>query len=112
MATGKNQDNDNSNKGFASMDEDKQRQIASKGGKAAHEKGAAHEFDSEEAREAGKKGGQSSSSSAAKTSGNTANTSTSGKSKKDDDDDSPSHTRGGTSKQHSDAGKQSHKNDK
>lgn len=45
-------------RGFASMDEDKQREIASKGGKAAHEKGTAHEFDSEEAREAGRKGGQ------------------------------------------------------
>jgi hypothetical protein len=43
-----------SRRGFASMDEDKQREIASKGGKAAHQKGTAHEFDSEEAREAGK----------------------------------------------------------
>lgn len=52
---------DTSNRGFASMDEDKQREIASKGGKAAHEKGTAHEFTSEEAREAGKKGGEASS---------------------------------------------------
>jgi general stress protein YciG len=43
-----------SKRGFASMDEEKQRAIASKGGKAAHEKGTAHEFDSEEAREAGR----------------------------------------------------------
>ncbi len=50
--------NNNSSRGFGSMDEDKQREIASKGGKAAHEKGTAHEFDSEEAREAGRKGGQ------------------------------------------------------
>ncbi|MBX4199011.1 KGG domain-containing protein [Candidatus Parcubacteria bacterium] len=50
--------NSNSGRGFAGMDEDKQREIASKGGKAAHEKGTAHEFDSEEAREAGRKGGQ------------------------------------------------------
>lgn len=49
---------DTSDRGFASMDEDKQREIASKGGKAAHEKGTAHEFDSEEAREAGRKGGK------------------------------------------------------
>jgi general stress protein YciG len=49
-----------SNRGFASMDEDQQRKIASKGGKAAHEKGTAHEFSSEEAREAGRKGGQNS----------------------------------------------------
>ncbi|AFZ17270.1 KGG domain-containing protein [Allocoleopsis franciscana] len=49
---------DKSKRGFASMDEDKQREIASKGGKAAHEKGTAHEFTSEEAREAGRKGGE------------------------------------------------------
>jgi uncharacterized protein len=48
-----------SKRGFASMDEEKVREIASKGGKAAHEKGTAHEFTSEEAREAGKKGGES-----------------------------------------------------
>ena len=48
----------NSERGFASMDEAKQREIASKGGRAAHERGTAHEFDSEEAREAGRKGGQ------------------------------------------------------
>lgn len=45
-------------RGFASMDEQKQRQIASKGGKAAHEKGTAHEFTPDEARAAGKKGGE------------------------------------------------------
>jgi len=45
------------NQGFASMDQAKQREIASKGGKAAHESGHAHEFTSEEAREAGRKGG-------------------------------------------------------
>ena len=44
-------------RGFASMDRSKQREIASKGGKAAHAKGTAHEFDSGEAREAGRKGG-------------------------------------------------------
>ena len=45
-------------RGFASMDEEKQRQIASEGGRAAHERGTAHEFDSQEAREAGRKGGE------------------------------------------------------
>lgn len=49
---------DTSKRGFASMDAEKQREIASKGGKAAHEKGTAHEFTSEEAREAGRKGGE------------------------------------------------------
>ena len=39
------------------MDKERQRQISSQGGKAAHQKGTAHEFDSEEAREAGRKGG-------------------------------------------------------
>jgi general stress protein YciG len=47
-----------SNRGFASMDPNKQREIASKGGRAAHAKGTAHEFNSEEARDAGRKGGQ------------------------------------------------------
>ena len=44
-------------RGFASMDRAKQREIASKGGKAAHQKGSAHEWTSEEARDAGRKGG-------------------------------------------------------
>src|SRR5262249_43362289 len=43
--------------GFASMDRDKQREIASKGGKAAHAKGTAHEWSREQARDAGRKGG-------------------------------------------------------
>jgi general stress protein YciG len=47
-------------RGFASMDRSKQRDIASKGGKAAHQKGTAHEWTSEEAREAGRKGGMAS----------------------------------------------------
>src|SRR5258708_11490448 len=46
-----------SNRGFASMDRSKQREIASKGGRAAHQKGTAHEFDAGEARAAGRKGG-------------------------------------------------------
>ncbi|HEY8176831.1 MAG TPA: KGG domain-containing protein [Gemmatimonadaceae bacterium] len=44
-------------RGFASMDQSKQKEIASKGGRAAHAKGTAHEFDSGEARAAGRKGG-------------------------------------------------------
>jgi general stress protein YciG len=46
-------DRNTGKQGFGSMDEDKQREIASKGGRAAHEKGTAHEFNSEEARRAG-----------------------------------------------------------
>ena len=44
-------------RGFASMEPNQQREIASKGGKAAHVKGTAHEWTSEQAREAGRKGG-------------------------------------------------------
>jgi uncharacterized protein len=47
-----------SKRGFASMDASKQREIASKGGRAAHSKGTAHEFTSDEARVAGRKGGE------------------------------------------------------
>lgn len=49
---------DTSKRGFASMDPSKQREIASKGGRAAHERGTAHEFTSDEARAAGRKGGE------------------------------------------------------
>jgi uncharacterized protein len=45
-------------RGFASMDAQRQREIASQGGRAAHQRGTAHEFTSEEAREAGRKGGE------------------------------------------------------
>ena len=47
-----------SKRGFASMDPEQQRQIAREGGKAAHKLGVAHEFNSEEARLAGRKGGE------------------------------------------------------
>lgn len=47
-------------RGFASMDRQKQREIASKGGRAAHVQGTAHEWTSEEARQAGRKGGAAS----------------------------------------------------
>src|SRR5262245_8513542 len=47
----------NGRRGFASMDAEERREIARKGGRAAHEKGTSHEFTPEEAREAGRKGG-------------------------------------------------------
>lgn len=47
-----------STRGFASMTIEKQREIASKGGRAAHLKGTAHQWTSDEARDAGRKGGQ------------------------------------------------------
>lgn len=52
-----NNSNGTSRRGFAAMDEEKQREIAAKGGRAAHAKGVAHQFTSEEARKAGRKGG-------------------------------------------------------
>jgi uncharacterized protein len=55
MAT---QSSKKSNRGFASMDREKQKEIASKGGKAAHAQGRAHEFTADEARSAGRKGGE------------------------------------------------------
>ena len=47
-----------SKRGFASMDPSRQREIASKGGKAAHQQGVAHEWTPDEARRAGRKGGE------------------------------------------------------
>jgi general stress protein YciG len=47
-----------SGRGFASMSEERKREIARKGGKAAHEKGTAHQFTADEARQAGRKGGE------------------------------------------------------
>ncbi|MBA2746768.1 MAG: general stress protein [Flavisolibacter sp.] len=49
-----------SRRGFAAMDPERQRQIASEGGRAAHRQGVAHEWTADEAREAGRKGGQNS----------------------------------------------------
>ena len=54
----KNGNQKKSIRGFAAMDQEKQKEIARKGGRAAHEQGVAHEWSSQEAREAGKKGGQ------------------------------------------------------
>jgi uncharacterized protein len=53
-----NEDGRKERRGFASMSPEKQREIASKGGRAAHQKGTAHEWTSDEARTAGRKGGQ------------------------------------------------------
>lgn len=49
-----------SKRGFASMSPERQREIASQGGRAAHQQGVAHEWDRQQAMEAGKKGGQAS----------------------------------------------------
>ncbi len=110
---------DTSKRGFASMDQDKQREIASKGGQAAHEKGTAHEFTSEEAREAGRKGGETVSQDRehmAEIGSKGGKNSKRGSSNNDDDEEhnegKGKGTQGGTSEQHSTAGKQSHKNKK
>jgi general stress protein YciG len=96
---GNNQSGDTSNRGFASMDPQKQREIASEGGKAAHASGNAHEFSSEEARRAG--------SMSHKNDGN----SQSGNQGNQGGQQSGNSTRGGTPEQHAKAGSQSHKND-
>ena len=84
--------------GFASMDDARQREIASQGGRAAHQSGNAHEFTPEEAREAGRKGGEASHG------GQSQN-----QNRKSEGSQSSS-ARGGTADQHSEAGRQSHKN--
>ncbi|HEY6462330.1 MAG TPA: KGG domain-containing protein [Polyangiaceae bacterium] len=58
MTTQNGSEHTKSSRGFASMDLTKQREIASKGGKAAHAQGRAHEFTADEARNAGRKGGE------------------------------------------------------
>ena len=58
MAENNNQTGTKSIRGFAAMSTEKQKEIASKGGRAAHEKGTAHEWTPDEARSAGRKGGQ------------------------------------------------------
>lgn len=58
MTAQNNTERTKSNRGFASMDIGKQREIASKGGRAAHAQGRAHEFTADEARVAGRKGGE------------------------------------------------------
>jgi hypothetical protein len=98
---GNNQSGDTSNRGFASMDPEKQREIASEGGKAAHASGNAHEFNSEEARRAG--------SMSHKNDGN--NQSQGGGNQQNGGGQGGNSTRGGTPEQHAKAGSQSHKND-
>jgi general stress protein YciG len=54
------QEQSKSRRGFAAMSPERQREIASQGGRAAHQQGVAHEWNKDEARAAGKKGGQAS----------------------------------------------------
>jgi len=98
---GNKQSGDTSNRGFASMDPQKQREIASEGGKAAHASGNAHEFTSEEARRAGSMSHGGGGGGSQQSGGQGGNQGSSG-----------GGTRGGTPEQHAKAGSQSHKNDK
>ena len=104
---GNKQSGDTSNRGFASMDPERQREIASEGGKAAHASGNAHEFTSEEARKAGsmshKNDGNRQSGSESDGGSRQSGSGGSG--------GSGAGTRGGTPEQHAEAGRQSHKND-
>lgn len=60
MQENERQETPKSRRGFAAMSPERQREIASQGGRAAHQQGVAHEWSREEAKEAGKKGGQAS----------------------------------------------------
>ena len=97
---GNKQSGDTSNRGFASMDPQKQREIASEGGKAAHASGNAHEFTSEEARKAG-----------AMSHKNDGNRQSGSSDQGSSRQSTGGGTRGGTPEQHAEAGRQSHKND-
>lgn len=125
---GKNQQSDTSNRGFASMDPERQREIAAEGGRAAHASGNAHEFSSEEARRAGAmshkndgnqqseggsggSGGSRSSGGGNQQSGGGSGSRGSG-SGGGSTGSSGGGTRGGTPEQHAEAGRQSHKNDR
>ena len=101
------------------MGEDRQREIAGEGGRAAHASGTAHEFDTEETRKAGKKGGEAVSEDREHMSdigrkggesgqGSRPSRSTDGTESQSGQDE---HTRGGSPEQHAKAGQQSHKND-
>jgi hypothetical protein len=97
---GNKQSGDTSNRGFASMDPQKQREIASEGGKAAHASGNAHEFTAEEARRAGSMSHK-----------NDGNRQSQGGGSRQDGNEGGG-IRGGSPEQHARAGVESHKNDK
>jgi general stress protein YciG len=103
---------DTSNRGFASMDPERQREIASEGGRAAHASGNAHEFTSEEARRAGSMSHKNDPNRQSGTPGSGSSTEDEDRSgNKGSRQSSSGGTRGGTPEQHAEAGRQSHKND-
>jgi len=101
---GSKQSGDTSNRGFASMDPQRQREIASEGGRAAHASGHAHEFTSEEARRAGAM--------SHKNDGNRQSGSGGQQGAAQQGGGAGHGVQGGTPEQHARAGAQSHKNDK
>ncbi len=103
----KQSDQGTSNRGFASMDPEQQREIASEGGRAAHAAGTAHEFTSEEARRAGSMSHKNDGSQQSGSGG-----SRSGGGNEEGGRGGSGGTRGGTPEQHAEAGRQSHKNDR
>ncbi len=106
MADRKDTRNQKSHRGFAAMDDQQQREIASKGGKAAHEKGTAHEFTSEEAREAGRKGGVA----VSQDRSHMAEIGRKGGEASGSDRSHHTDERSGSSGHHAESGRQSHKN--
>lgn len=105
----KNTGSGTSKRGFASMDEERQREIASEGGRAAHASGHAHQFTSEEARRAGQKGGEAVSSNREHMAaiGRKGGEASHGRRNANVDEGG----RGGSSTQHARAGSQSHKDE-
>jgi general stress protein YciG len=103
----------NDARGFASMPEEKRREIASEGGKAAHEKGTAHEFTSQEAAVAGHKGGEAVSRDREHMAeiGREGGEAHGAERHQANSTGGQTSTRGGTSEQHKEAGSQSHKHD-
>lgn len=109
---GNKQAGDTSNRGFASMDPQRQREIASEGGRAAHASGNAHEFTSEEARRAGSMSHKNDGNNQSGGGGNQQSGGGQGGNQGGQGGGQGNATRGGTPEQHAKAGSQSHKNDK
>lgn len=114
---GGQQEQGNSERGFASMDPKRQREIASEGGRAAHASGNAHEFSSNEARKAGEMshGGQQNQSGGGGSGARqqeAGSGGSGGRAKSQGSGGEGKSTRGGTPEQHAEAGRQSHKNDR
>jgi hypothetical protein len=108
-----NQPNQNSGRGFASMDPQKQREISAEGGRSAHQSGNAHEFNSSEAKAAGSNRGQQQQQQNPQNQQHNQNQQSPQQQQQQNSNSSQQvggNTRGGSSEQHAKAGSQSHKN--